>query len=226
MNEAARLAQTAGLEVRLGEVLVVRAAVNQDLGRTRSAQRDLHRARSLLRDEASPALDLQSAVLHQNAGRLAEAAVIYRRILRHDENPADIRAKASNNLGMIEAQFGHFGVAMALTGQAKALAREVGPALTAYFAEGEAWVMAHAGRLPESLRLFDDAERLFRDAALPLGELYAEYADAMLDLRLIPEASRAAELALSEFSVQKSRSCRLRPSFGSPASPCSRVISP
>ena len=193
LNEASRLAEGAGLGVRLGEVLVVRAAVHQELGRARSAQRDLQRARTLLGEQASPELELQSAVLHQNAGRLAEAAVIYRRILQHHDSPVAIRAKVSNNLGMIEAHFGHYGVAMALLGQAKTLALEVGPALTAYFAEGEAWVMAHAGRLPESLRLFDEAERLFGDAALPFGELYAEYADAMLDLRLIPEARVAAD---------------------------------
>ena len=201
LNEASRLAEGAGLGVRLGEVLVVRAAVHQELGRARSAQRDLQRARTLLGEQAPPELELQSAVLHQNAGRLAEAAVIYRRILQHRDSPVDVRAKVSNNLGMIEAHFGHYGVAMALLGQAKTLALEVGPALTAYFAEGEAWVMAHAGRLPESLRLFDEAERLFGDAALPFGELYAEYADAMLDLRLIPEARLAADHALREFTA-------------------------
>jgi len=201
LNEAARLAERADLAVRLGEVLMVRAAAHQELGRARSAQRDLQRARTLLGRKAPPELELQCAVLHQNAGRLADAAAIYRQILHQDESPVDIRAKVSNNLGLIEAHYGHYGVAMALLGQARTLALEVGPALTAYFAEGEAWVMAHAGRLPESLTLFDEAERLFSEAGLPLGELYAEYADAMLDLRLIPEARRAADQALREFTV-------------------------
>ena len=129
-------------------------------------------------------------MLHQNAGRLADAAAIYRQILHQDESPADIRAKVSNNLGLIEAHYGHYGVAMALLGQARTLALEVGPALTAYFAEGEAWVMAHAGRLPESLTLFDEAGSCSPKPDCRLGELYAEYADAMLDLRLIPEARR------------------------------------
>jgi hypothetical protein len=109
----------------------------------------------------------------------------------------------ANNLAVIEAQFGHFGVALALMAQARQLGLEVGPAVTAYFALGEAWVLAQAGRLPESLRLFGEAERLFDEAGLPLGELYTEYADAMLDLRLLPEARVAADRALHEFTDTK-----------------------
>ena len=44
LNEATRLAERADLPVRLGEVLMVRAAAHQELGRARSAQRDLQRA--------------------------------------------------------------------------------------------------------------------------------------------------------------------------------------
>ena len=60
-------------------------------------------------------------------------------------------------------------------------------------------MLAQAGRLPESLALFEEAERLYRVAGLPLGELHAEAADAMLDLRLLPEARVAADRALREF---------------------------
>ena len=199
LNRAARLAEAAGLDERLAEVLVVRSAVNEELGATRSAERDLLRARRLLGDKAPPALEQQTAVMHQNAGRIAEAAAIYRKTLKRRDLPVDIRAKMSNNLAMIEAQLGRYGVALALTGRARALAEEVGPFLTGDFAEGEALVLAQAGRLPESLALFEEAERLFEVAGLPLGELHAEAADAMLDLRLLPEARVAADRALREF---------------------------
>jgi tetratricopeptide (TPR) repeat protein len=199
LNRAARLADAAGLDERLAEVLVVRSAVHLELGATRSAERDVLRARRLLGEKVPPALEQQTAVLHHNAGRVAEAAEIYRRSLRRRDLPLDMRAKMSNNLAMIEAQHGRFGPALALTGQARALAVEVGPFLMAYFAEGEAAVLAQAGRLPESLALFEEAERLFETAGLPLGELHAEAADAMLDLRLLPEARSAADRALREF---------------------------
>ena len=203
LDEAARIARREGLTARLGEVLVVRAAVNQELGRARSAQRDLATARPLLGASALAALELQSAVLHQNAGRLGEAATTYRRVLADDECPTDIRAKVANNLGMIEAEFGHYGVALALLEQARSLALEVGPALTAYFAEGQATVMAQAGMLPASLDMFEQAERLYEKAGLPRAELYAEFADAMSDLRLVPEAASAARRALLEFDANR-----------------------
>ena len=199
LNRAARLAESAGLDERLAEVLVVRSAVNEELGATRSAERDLLRARRLLGDKSPPALEQQTAVMHQNAGRITDAASIYRKALKRRDLPVDIRAKMSNNLAMIEAQLGRYGVALALTGRARALADDVGPFLTAVFAEGEAFVLAQAGRLPESLALFEESERLFDIAGLPLGELHAEAADAMLDLRLLPEARVAADRALREF---------------------------
>ncbi|MET1059934.1 MAG: CHAT domain-containing tetratricopeptide repeat protein [Nocardioides sp.] len=199
LTHAARLAEAAGLDDRLAEVLVVRSAVNLELGATRSAERDLLRARQLLGDRSPPAVEQQTAVIHHNVGRIAEAAEIYRKTLKRRDVPIDLRAKMSNNLAMIEAQRGRYGVALALTGQARALAEQVGPFPRAYFAEGEATVLAQAGRLPESLALFEKAERLFEVAGLPLGELHAEAADAMLDLRLLPEARVAAERALREF---------------------------
>src|SRR3954469_19182943 len=181
LTRAARLAESARLDERLAEVLVVRSAVNEELGATRSAERDPPRARSLLGDQAPPTLEHQTAVMHQNAGRIAEAAAIYRRTLKRRDLPVDIRAKMSNNLAMIEAQLGRYGVALALTAQARALAEELGPFLTGAYTEGEAWVLAQAGRLPESLAQFEEAERIFKAAGVPLGEVHAEAADALLD---------------------------------------------
>lgn len=201
LNRAARAAEAAGLEARLAEVLVVRSAVNEELGATRAAERDLDRARLLLKDRIPPALALQAAVMHQNAGRLAEASAIYRRALRRGDLPVDVRAKMANNLGMLEAQRGRYDIALVWTGQARSLAPRVGPAVTAYFAEGEADVLAHAGRLPESLRLFEEAERLYELAGLPVAELHAEAADALLGLRLLPEARVAADHAVREFAA-------------------------
>ncbi|HEX5087703.1 MAG TPA: CHAT domain-containing tetratricopeptide repeat protein [Nocardioides sp.] len=200
LNRAARLAEAARLDERLAEVLLVRSAVNEELGATRAAERDLLRARDLLGDKVPPGLEQQTAVLHQNAGRIAEAAAIYRRALRRRDLPVDIRGKMTNNLALIEAQLGRYGVALALAGQARALAEQIGPFATAIFTESEAWVLAHAGRLPESLALFEESERLFEVADLPLGELHADAADAFLDLRLLPEARSAADRAVREFS--------------------------
>ena len=201
LDEAARLARAASLDVRLGEVLVSRAAVNLELGRSRSAQRDLDRARPLLGGAAPPELEFLSGVFAQNAGRLSTAAAIYRRVLGDARAAVDIRAKATNNLGLIEAQFGHYGSAMTLVARAQELAREVGPAMTAYFTESRALVTASAGRLPASLDLFEQAERLYEVAGLPRAELLVDHAEAMSDLRLLPEAADAAQRAAAEFDA-------------------------
>jgi tetratricopeptide (TPR) repeat protein len=201
LDEAASLAKNAGLDERLGEVLVVRSAVNQELGKARAAQRDLDAARPLLGAAGLAELQHHSAVVHQNAGRLREAAAIYRRVLASLDCPDVIRAKDCNNLAMILADFGRYAEALDLTRQALALAEEVGPALTAYFAEGQARVLAQAGMLAAGLEGFERAERLYEKAGLPRAELYTEFADLMTDLGLLPEALAAARRGREEFDA-------------------------
>jgi tetratricopeptide (TPR) repeat protein len=203
LDTAATLARRAKLEARLGEVLVLRSAVNQELGRKRAAQQDLDRARPLVGGPAMAELEHHLAVLHQNAGRLREAAVIYRRVLSDPESPPSVLAKDANNLGVIEAEFGNFAGALDLVRQARERARDVGPAYAAYFTESHATILARAGLLPESLAMFEEAERLYDKAGIPLAELYAEYADAMSDLWLLPEAMDAASRALDEWTANQ-----------------------
>jgi hypothetical protein len=69
--------------------------------------------------------------------------------------------------------------------------------------ESKAWVTMHSGRLAEGLVLFQEAARAFEDAGLPLGEHYVEYADALMDLRLLPEAGMAARAAAEVFRLNE-----------------------
>jgi tetratricopeptide (TPR) repeat protein len=199
LDEAVRVAHHRGLRDRLGEVLVTRAAVNHELGRLLAAQHDLDRAASLLRDKGSAELDLQQGALLQNIGRLSEAATVYRRVLAHDRAPPAVRAIMANNLALIEAQQGDHAVALDRLGTAAVLAAEVGPAVVALVAQSHGWVTVQAGRLAESLRLFDEAARLYEAAGLSLGEPYLEHVDALLDLRLLPEAGEMARRAVEQF---------------------------
>src|SRR6266545_72803 len=193
LDEAARMARRHRLDGRLGEVLITRAAVNHELGRLTAAQRDLDRAADLVGPVRPAELDLQQAALLQNIGRLSDAAAVYRRVLAVPDTPADVAAKVHNNLALIEVQRGRH--------QAATLAAGVGPALVAIAAQSRGWVMVQAGKLVEGLRQFDRAARLYRDAGLPLGEPYIEYADALVDLRLLPEASEVARRAAEEFEA-------------------------
>jgi CHAT domain len=199
LDDAARIARRAGLRERLGEVLVTRAAVNHELGRLASAQHDLDAAGSLTAQEGTAELALQQAALHQNIGRLTTAATLYRRVLTDPRASVDVKAKSANNLALIDVQLGAAKAADAHIELATDLADEVGPALRAIVAQSRAWVTVQTGRLAEGLRRFEQAAQLYSAAGLPLGEHYLEYADALEELRLIPEARVVARRAVEEF---------------------------
>jgi tetratricopeptide (TPR) repeat protein len=213
LDEAYRIARRDGLTEALADVLMSRAAVNQELGRLGAAARDLDAAAGLgvaapdLGAPADPAaagrrveLALQRAALAQNIGRLHDAEAIYRELLAVAGSPRLLQVRAANNLALIEAQHGRFAEASRRLERATRLAGEVGPAWVAPVQQSFAWVTVQSGRLAEGLRRFAEAARAYEAANLPLGEHYIEYADALMDLRLTPEATVAARSAAEEFA--------------------------
>jgi hypothetical protein len=196
LDEAARLARRHRLSARLGEVLVTRGAVNHELGRPKSAQRDFDRAGELIDDGMAAELAAQQGALHQNRGRLADAARLYRRVLATPGVPPDVRAKIANNLGVIESQRGRPQVALGWLDQAAEAAAGVVPTYAAIIAESRAAATVQAGRLTDGLALFAEAARLWQEAGLPLGELHVEQADALVELRLLPEAQEQTRFAV------------------------------
>jgi len=201
LDEAARIARRHRLDHALADVLTSRAAVNQELGRLSAAQRDLDTAAGLVTPDRRAEVAFQQAVLHQNIGRLADAAASYRDLLAAAATPERIRVIAGNNLAIIDAQYGRHAEALKRLDDAGPRALEVGPALVAMVLETRAWVTVNSGRLVEGLRLFEAAGDAHRAADLPMGEHYVEYADALMDLRLIPEASVAARSAAEVFRL-------------------------
>jgi tetratricopeptide (TPR) repeat protein len=202
LNEAARIARRRGFESRLGDVLLTRGAVHHEMGKLTAAHRDLHAAENLVGSAARFELLMQQAVLLQNMGRLAEAAREYRKGLADTACPPEVRWKMANNLGFIEAQCGHLPAALAHMDEAAANAEKVGPAVQAWVSEGRAWVTVQAGRLSEGIRLFNEAGGLWEDAGLSLAEFHMEYADVLVDLRLVPEALREAQRAFAMFDKE------------------------
>jgi tetratricopeptide (TPR) repeat protein len=139
--------------------------------------------------------------IHQSVGDLVAAARLYRSALDQPWCPPEIRAKVANNLALAEVQLGRYGAAIEHIDVAAAAAHEAGPVLVAIVAQSRAWVTMQAGRLAESLDHFAAAEQLYLRADLPLDEHYIEYADALVDLRLVPEALRVARRAVSELAA-------------------------
>lgn len=199
LDEAVRLADRNRLQGPLVDVLVSRAAVSHELGRLGAAQHDLDRAAALAGPRSGTEVVLQQAALHQNVGRLADAARLYRDVLGRPDCPPDVLVKATNNLALIEVQLGHGQAALVHIDRAVQLANALGPAPLAIVAQSRAWVTMQMGRLAESLSRFEEAGLLYEKAGLPLGEHYLEYADALMDLRLLPEASDAAGRAAAQF---------------------------
>ncbi|HEV2451376.1 MAG TPA: CHAT domain-containing protein [Streptosporangiaceae bacterium] len=199
LDEACRIARRHPMPETLADVLMSRAAVSQELGRLTAARRDLDAAAALVTGPRSAELEFSRAVLWQNSGRLPDAAASYQRLLT-DPGVGPLRkAKCANNLALIEAEQGRYASALRRLSQTPGAA-EIGPALVASIIETRAWVTIKSGRYVEGIGIFEEAAEAFRDASLPHGELYIEYADALMELRLLPEAGKAARRAVQEFS--------------------------
>src|SRR5689334_5290903 len=186
----------------LAEILITHAAVSQELGRIATAHRDLRAAAALVPAGRNPELDFNRAVLLQNTGHLDEAVAIYQRLLQPGTGLSPRRqVQVPNNLAMIEGEQGRYTAALRRLDQALPLAREVGPHLVAHVIHSRAWVAVQSGRFVEGLANFDSAVREYQAAGLPLGEHYIDYADGLMELRLLPEAADAARKAVEELSA-------------------------
>jgi tetratricopeptide (TPR) repeat protein len=199
LDQACRIARRHHLTTTLADLLMSRAAVRLELGRFRAARQDLAAAAVLVTGASALDLDFNRGVLLQNSGRLVDAAAIYHRLLADSGIGPRRRAECANNLALIEAEQGRFGSALRRLAETPGAA-EVGPALAAALTQTRAWVTMKSGRFAEGLRIFEEAARAYQAAALSLGEHYIEYADALMELRLLPEATTAARQAVQEFS--------------------------
>jgi tetratricopeptide (TPR) repeat protein len=197
LNEAARIARYHGLGHVLGEVLVTRGAVQQELGRLTAARRDFDAAERLIPPDAAAELTSQRATLFANQGDRATAASLYARLLKDRTLTAEVRFKAATNLGIVQAHRGRFQEALALFDVASHAAQQVSPLYVALVAENRAWVTVSAGLLAEGVAQFDAARAMFQKLGLPPGELFMEYSDALKQLRLLPEALEHARQAVS-----------------------------
>ncbi len=207
LDDAVMTARRHGLREVEGAVLMSRAYLRQEIGDLAGARRDLDRAVAELdaaqvAPERLPAVGrarLARAVLDHNAGRLADAEQGYLLVLDVPQLPVGIRVVASNNLAMVLAERAAHARALRVAEAAVVAAEGAGPAMLAPALQTRGWINVRAGRLAAGLRDFERASAVYSAAGIPLGEYYTEYADAMADLRLLPEAAAAAGRAEDEF---------------------------
>lgn len=197
LNEAVRIARHHRLNHLLGEVLVTRGAVQHELGRLSAARRDFDAAEPLIRPDAVAEVTVQRATLLYNQGERTLAASLYTRLLKDPTLTAEVRLKAAANFGLLQAESGHFQEALALFDVASSAAEQVSRLYVALVAENRAWVNVLAGNLADGVAQFDAARTMLEELGVPPGELLREYSEALMQLRLLPEARERAREAVS-----------------------------
>ncbi|KQS99509.1 CHAT domain-containing protein [Cellulomonas sp. Leaf395] len=211
LGEALRVSRRHGLGMLEAHLLMTRQAVRQEMGRVTSARRDLDAALVAVEgasdgtggDRRGVLLHIraQRATFDHNAGLLDRAESQYRGLVDLPGLTDTDRYKLLNNLALIVAERGGHTEAIRRSDQAVAVAGKLGPAAAAPAIQSRAWIAVQSGQLARGLRDFEAAAQIYADAGLPLGEYYAEYADTMADLRLLPEARAAAVRAVDEFGA-------------------------
>ncbi|WP_051639741.1 CHAT domain-containing protein [Cellulomonas sp. URHE0023] len=207
LNEAVRVARRHDLHSVAAGALVTRATVLQELGRVNGSARDLDlalaaigRAADVDTGERRRLLDrilVSRAVVAQHAGMPAEAETRYRALLASGVSSEFIGRLVHNNLALVLAERGAYHEALEQADAAVAMSANA-PGFLGAVLQTRGWIAVRAGRLSQGLLDFERSAQVQTDADMPLGEYYYEYADAMVDLRLLPEAASAAGRAVEE----------------------------
>ena len=206
LTRAAGIARGAGLVEIEAWALGSRASVELMRGRTARSRADAEAATALLRGAAASAdvaelrsrLQLVLAVADHNTGRLAEAAVRYRDLLQQAAPGSAREYGAANNLALVLAARGQFAEALSLAERAVATAAALGPVMQSWPYLTRGLIGVRTGRIGDGLRDLERAAEACAAAGISPGECYLEYADAMRELRLLPEAVAAGERAVAE----------------------------
>ncbi len=201
LNRAVRIARRHGLDDRLAEALISRASLALELGRSRTALRDLAAARAALGGRSTIDLDAQEALVQMKFGhhaRAVEVGLHARHQIGSDTDPVT-QVMVLTNLGEALSHLGRAREAEEAFIAGEAVAERVGRLNLGMVIQTRAAAAVRGGRLAEALAGFDRAEALLTEAGWPLGEHYLERIDSLVTLRLIAEADLAVERAVSRF---------------------------
>ncbi len=198
LDEAVRAARTANLDDRLCEALITRSVMHLEMGHTGRAHRDLREAATHAALGSQMEVAFATGLLEDIMGNLDAAVAAYRRVLEFaDVDKPDLRFKALNNLGLLILRLGRYDEAEQVLAEAEQLAETFSPAFAGFVAESRATSAFERGELLEALRRYERAERILTGVGVQLVDLYLGKASALLQLRLLDEASAAAQQAVS-----------------------------
>jgi tetratricopeptide (TPR) repeat protein len=198
LNNSVTLARAAGSPEREAESRSTLATAWLQAGEPRRALREADAAVSLAGvDEARP-LTSRALVL-QRLGRDAEALADYGRALRSTRRSGDrwTEARLLSNRGVLHAYRGDLPAAQRDLEEAHRLHVDAG----ADFAAAETlhnigFVLARRGDMPGALAHYDDAGRAFAEIGIVRNESLVDRCEALLAVRLLPEARQMAQVAV------------------------------
>jgi tetratricopeptide (TPR) repeat protein len=150
-------------------------------------------------------LDMQRALVLQRLGRLDEALEGYRRALRATRRLGDRHGEARilTNRGVLNALRGDFRAAEADLSQAAALFDELGQVLYAAKARHNiGFACARRGDIPAALTWYERAEVEYRRLGISEAIALVDRCEALLSVRLIPEAVATATRAVDELAAR------------------------
>jgi tetratricopeptide (TPR) repeat protein len=191
----ARAAGSASREVEARSTL---AFAWLQVGKPRSALREAGVAASVPDADHTRAF-MSRALILQRLGRDAEALADYEQALRSARRHGDTwtESRLLSNRGVLFAYRGDFRAAEQDLRQAHRLHSEAGSALAAAeVLHNLGFVLARRGDMPGALALYDEAGAEFARLGFLRHEALVDRCEALLAVRLLPEARRAAETAL------------------------------
>ncbi|WP_203906241.1 CHAT domain-containing protein [Rhizocola hellebori] len=193
------VARRAGLAELAAESRMSLALVLDDLGRPRSAVREIDLALTALRGLPLARARMQQGILLRRLGREADALRAYSTALASFRRHGDLlwQARVLTNRGVLQAYRGGLSQARADLLRAQELYRELG--LTSAVAQVEhnlGFVSAQGGDLVSALDWYDRADEHFRRSGSRPAVALIDRAELLLAARLLGEARQAAQDAV------------------------------
>jgi tetratricopeptide (TPR) repeat protein len=199
LEASVRHARAAGSVTREVETRSTLASAWLQAGDPRRALREADLAASVPGADHTRPL-MSRALILQRLGRDSEALVDYERALRGARRHGDTwtESRLLSNRGVLHAYHGDFRAAEQDLERAREIHLEAGSAVAAAeVLHNLGFVLARRGDTPGALAYYDEAGREFERLGFLRHESLVDRCEALLALRLLPEARRAAETAVS-----------------------------
>jgi len=205
LRAAVRLGRRAGSPGLAAEAQMSLAFALSVRGRGRQALREIETALSGLTGVARARAQAQRAAILNHLGGLDDGLPDYQAALSVLRRAGDHHwvARVLYNRAVLYGYRQEFTAAESDLHEAAELCTKYDLDLSLGFVhQNLGWISGLRGDVPAALHYLDLAERRLREHGAPVGELLTDRAELLLSVRLLPEATQAAEEAVREFEPQ------------------------